>query len=76
MITSNFAVKLNKVSFLKLKLWQTMRVIIDIRLTVSLLLLIALVSISGTLIEQEKSLEFYQKAYPDSPALFCFLTWN
>ena len=76
MITSNFAVKLNKVSFLKLKLWQTMRVIIDIRLTVSLLLLIALVSISGTLIEQEKSLEFYQKAYPNSPALFGFLTWN
>ncbi|BDA39689.1 cytochrome c biogenesis protein [Candidatus Atelocyanobacterium thalassae] len=76
MITSNLSITLNKVSSLKLKFWRMIRVITDIRLTIILLLVIALFSISGTLIEQEKSLEFYQKTYPHSPALFGFLTWN
>lgn len=48
----------------------------DLRLAIALLLTIALFSISGTLIEQGKSLAFYQENYPDSPALFGFLTWK
>lgn len=48
----------------------------DLRLAIALLLLIALFSISGTVIEQGRSLAFYQTNYPESPALFGFLTWK
>lgn len=48
----------------------------DLRLAIALLLTIALFSISGTVIEQGKSLAFYQENYPESPALFGFLTWK
>ncbi|HEY9644572.1 MAG TPA: cytochrome c biogenesis protein [Coleofasciculaceae cyanobacterium] len=48
----------------------------DLRLAIGLLLAIAGVSISGTVIEQGQSLEFYQTNYPESPALFGFLTWK
>jgi cytochrome c biogenesis protein len=37
---------------------------------------IAVSSISGTVIEQGESLAFYQKNYPEHPALFGFLTWK
>jgi len=33
-------------------------------------------SISGTVIEQGQSVEFYQANYPEHPALFGFLTWK
>lgn len=48
----------------------------DLRLAIVLLLAIALFSISGTVIEQGQSLAFYQESYPESPALFGFLTWK
>ncbi len=48
----------------------------DLRLAILLLLAIALFSISGTVIEQGQSLAFYQENYPESPALFGFLTWK
>ncbi|MDX2231279.1 MAG: cytochrome c biogenesis protein [Leptolyngbyaceae cyanobacterium bins.349] len=48
----------------------------DLRLAIALLLAIAIFSISGTLIEQGQSLQFYQANYPESPALFGFLTWK
>jgi cytochrome c biogenesis protein len=43
---------------------------------IALLLIIALCSISGTVIEQGESLAFYQGNYPENPALFGFLTWK
>lgn len=43
---------------------------------IALLLIIALCSVSGTVIEQGQSLEFYQGNYPENPALFGFLTWK
>ncbi|MFP4010015.1 MAG: cytochrome c biogenesis protein [Spirulinaceae cyanobacterium] len=43
---------------------------------IALLLIIALCSVSGTVIEQGQSLEFYQSNYPENPALFGFLTWK
>jgi cytochrome c biogenesis protein len=43
---------------------------------IALLLIIALCSVSGTIIEQGQSLEFYQGNYPENPALFGFLTWK
>ncbi|MGB3572900.1 MAG: cytochrome c biogenesis protein ResB, partial [Phormidesmis sp.] len=48
----------------------------NLKLAIGLLLAIALFSISGTVIEQGQSLTFYQENYPESPALFGFLTWK
>ncbi|MCL2933206.1 MAG: cytochrome c biogenesis protein [Trichodesmium sp. MAG_R03] len=48
----------------------------DLRLAISLLLIIAICSISGTVIEQGESIDFYQENYPEKPALFGFLTWK
>jgi cytochrome c biogenesis protein len=55
---------------------STVRVVADLRLAIVLLLAIALFSISGTLIEQGQSLQFYQQNYPEDPALFGFLSWR
>lgn len=52
------------------------KVVADLRLAIVLLLLIAIFSISGTVIEQGQSLTFYQENYPEDPALFGFLTWK
>ncbi|MEO0646683.1 MAG: cytochrome c biogenesis protein [Cyanobacteria bacterium J06650_10] len=48
----------------------------DLKLAIALLLVIAVFSISGTVIEQGQTLSFYQENYPESPALFGFLTWK
>jgi cytochrome c biogenesis protein len=52
------------------------KVITDLRLAIILLLVIALFSVSGTVIEQGQSLQFYQENYPTDPALFGFITWK
>ncbi|MFN6570739.1 cytochrome c biogenesis protein [Dendronalium sp. ChiSLP03b] len=51
-------------------------VLTNLRLAIALLLLIALFSVSGTVIEQGQSPAFYQANYPEHPALFGFLTWK
>ncbi|MGB3200142.1 MAG: cytochrome c biogenesis protein [Nodosilinea sp.] len=48
----------------------------DLRLAIMLLLAIAVFSVSGTVIEQGQTLEFYQTSYPEDPALFGFLSWK
>jgi cytochrome c biogenesis protein len=48
----------------------------NLKLAIVLLLAIAVVSISGTVIEQAETLSFYQQNYPESPALYGFLTWK
>ncbi len=48
----------------------------NLKLAIALLLAIAVFSISGTVIEQGQGLAFYQENYPESPALFGFLTWK
>ena len=48
----------------------------DLRLAIVLQLAIAVLSATGTVIEQERSLDFYQANYPEDPALFGFLTWK
>ncbi|HIK32936.1 MAG TPA: cytochrome c biogenesis protein [Oscillatoriales cyanobacterium M59_W2019_021] len=48
----------------------------DLRLAIVLLLAIAVFSMTGTVIEQGQSLEFYQSNYPEDPALFGFLSWK
>jgi cytochrome c biogenesis protein len=52
------------------------KVVADLRLAIVLLLMIALFSISGTVIEQGQSLQFYQENYPEDPALFGFVSWK
>ncbi len=55
---------------------ELLPVLTNLRLAIALLLLIALFSISGTVIEQGQSPAFYQANYPEHPALFGFLTWK
>ncbi|MBE9045690.1 cytochrome c biogenesis protein [Pleurocapsales cyanobacterium LEGE 10410] len=50
--------------------------IANLKLAIVLLLAIAVVSIAGTVIEQAETLAFYQQNYPESPALYGFLTWK
>ena len=51
-------------------------VLANLKFAIALVLIIAVVSISGTLIEQGEPPAFYQQNYPESPALFGFLTWK
>lgn len=48
----------------------------NLRLAIVLLLLIAVASMFGTVIEQGESIQFYQNNYPEEPALFGFVDWN
>ncbi|MDV3002386.1 MAG: Cytochrome c biogenesis protein CcsB [Chroococcopsis gigantea SAG 12.99] len=55
---------------------KLIQIVADLRLAIALLLIIAIVSVSGTIIEQGESLSFYQANYPENPALFGFLSWK
>jgi len=55
---------------------RLIQLVADLRLAIALLLIIALFSVSGTIIEQAQSLPFYQANYPEDPALFGFLSWK
>lgn len=55
---------------------KLLQLLADLRLAIALLLLIALFSVSGTVIEQGETLDFYQSNYPEAPALFGFVTWR
>ncbi|MEH2192214.1 MAG: cytochrome c biogenesis protein [Nostoc sp.] len=55
---------------------ELLPVLTDLRLAIALLLLIAIFSSTGTVIEQDQSPAFYQSNYPEHPALFGFLTWK
>ncbi|MGC9503513.1 cytochrome c biogenesis protein [Baaleninema sp.] len=48
----------------------------DLRLAIVLLLVIAIASTIGTVIEQGETLDFYRANYPEDPALFGFLSWK
>jgi cytochrome c biogenesis protein len=58
--------------------WQRdlLPLLADLRLAIGLLLSIALASVSGTVIEQGQTQDFYAQNYPEHPALFGFLTWK
>jgi cytochrome c biogenesis protein len=55
---------------------EVLPVLTDLRLAIILLLIIALFSVSGTVIEQGQLPDFYQSNYPEHPALFGFLSWK
>lgn len=48
----------------------------NLKFAIALLLIIALFSVSGTVIEQGETLNFYQQNYPEHPALFGFLSYK
>ncbi|WP_071518009.1 cytochrome c biogenesis protein [Geitlerinema sp. PCC 9228] len=48
----------------------------NLRLAIVLLLLIAVASMFGTVIEQGESVQFYQNNYPEEPAVFGFIDWK
>jgi len=51
-------------------------VLANLKVAIALLLLIALFSILGTVIEQGQTLDFYRENYPEHPALFGFLSYK
>jgi cytochrome c biogenesis protein len=51
-------------------------IIANLKFAIVLVLIIAVLSITGTVIEQGEPPGFYQTNYPESPALFGFLTWK
>ena len=55
---------------------ELLPVLANLQLAIVLLIVIAIASISGTVIEQGQSLAFYQANYPENPALFGFLDWK
>ena len=55
---------------------SSIKLVANLKLAIVLLLVIALFSITGTVIEQGETLSFYQQNYPQEPALFGFLTWQ
>ena len=61
---------------LRLLRQELLPVLTNLRLAIVLLLMIAIFSISGTVIEQGQSLQFYQANYPEHPAVFGFLSWK
>lgn len=53
-----------------------LKFIADLRFAISILLLISLCSIIGTVIEQEQAIEVYKLNYPLTKQLFGFLSWD
>jgi cytochrome c biogenesis protein len=76
MIESNLGTKSHFFGELKALFSRFVRIIADLRLAILLLLAIALFSVSGTVIEQGESIDFYRANYPEDPALFGFLSWQ
>lgn len=52
------------------------RTVADLRFSIFILLLISLVSILGTIIEQDQSIEAYKINYPLTKPVFGILTWD
>nr|YP_009497141.1 c-type cytochrome biogenesis protein [Psammoneis obaidii]AWT39854.1 c-type cytochrome biogenesis protein [Psammoneis obaidii] len=52
------------------------RLLADLRFAITILLVISLCSIIGTIIEQDQSIEVYKINYPLTNQVFGFLTWD
>ena len=52
------------------------RLLADLRFSIFILLLISFCSITGTIIEQDQSIEIYKMNYPLTNPVFGFLTWD
>ena len=67
-----------KIRFQINQIWrhQVVALLANLKVAIALLLLIALFSILGTVIEQGQPIDFYRENYPEHPALFGFLTYQ
>lgn len=67
-----------KIRFQANQIWrhQVVALLANLKVAIILLLLIALFSILGTVIEQGQPIDFYRENYPEHPALFGFLTYQ
>ena len=57
-------------------LMKILRIISNLKVAIILLLTIAIIITIGSIIEQDKPLEFYQQNYSDKTPIFGFLTWQ
>lgn len=62
--------------YLKNKLWNISRLVSSLYFSIMLFLFLAFVSILGTIIEQDQSLNYYQLHYSDTSPVFFFITWK
>ena len=67
--------KLNMMSF-KSILWKGLKAISNLYFSIILLLFLAFISILGTVIEQDQSLDYYQLHYPVNQPVLHFFTWR
>jgi cytochrome c biogenesis protein len=55
---------------------KILKMIANLKFAIILLLLITIVIVIGSIIEQDKPLEFYQQNYPEKESIFGFLNWK
>ena len=55
---------------------KVLKPLANLQFAISLLFVIGIIIGIGTIIEQDQSLAFYQKNYPESAPIFGFLTWK
>ena len=55
---------------------RLLRLLADLRFAIAILLIISLVSIIGTIIEQDQSIEIYKLNYPLTNKLFGIFSWD
>ena len=67
---------LNRNQRSKIYLWHTIKRLSNLTFTITILLLIASLSIIGTIIEQDQNLEFYQATYSKNNNTFGFPVWK
>ena len=67
-----------QIQFKANQIWrhQVVSILANLKVAIALLLLIAIFSILGTVIEQGQTLDFYRENYPEHPALFGFLSYQ
>ena len=67
---------LHKNQRIKTYLWYIIKQLSNLTFAIIILLLIASLSIIGTIIEQDQNLEFYQKTYSNNNHTLVFLDWK
>lgn len=61
---------------MKTIIWKILKKIANLNIAIITLLLIAILSIFGTILEQDQNLEYYQLHYSTDTPLLGFLTWK
>nr|YP_009312793.1 Cytochrome c biogenesis protein ccs1 [Helminthora furcellata]SCW21047.1 Cytochrome c biogenesis protein ccs1 [Helminthora furcellata]SCW23907.1 Cytochrome c biogenesis protein ccs1 [Helminthora furcellata] len=60
----------------KILRWKIIKILGNLNVSITLLLIIALTSIAGTIIEQNKNIEYYQTKYPINNNNLLHLNWE